>query len=265
MNEKIYPCNARSDAEFIILSSGLGGHATFWQPQIDSLTQYFHVLVYDQHGCHADSAHLPQSYSIQNMAEQVLAILQQYKISQCHFIGHALGAMIGAELAVLVQNTAISLLSLTMINAWNTLDPHTQKCFETRIALLKDSGAEAYVRAQALFLYPVAYISKHHQEIQQIENLGLQDFPPFNNVMTRLKALMEFKILDVHQQALSNTDLYYIANKDDFLVPYQKSHDLQAALGHGNLTVLDYGAHASTITDSKTLNHLLIKNLKEKG
>ncbi|WP_151776177.1 pyrimidine utilization protein D [Acinetobacter bereziniae] len=262
MKEKIFPCSNGQDAEFVILSSGLGGHATFWQPQIAPLTQYFHVLVYDQEGCHADSAHLPQYYSIQNMAEQALAILQKYKIDKCHFIGHALGAVIGAELAVLVQNTSISLLGLTMINAWDTLDPHTQKCFQTRIALLKDSGAEAYVRAQALFLYPPAFISKNHQEIQQIENIGLQDFPPSHNVMARLKALMEFEILPIHRKALLNTDLYYIANKDDFLVPYQKSHDLQAALGHGDLTVLDYGAHASTITDSKTLNYLLIKNLK---
>jgi len=68
MKEKIFPCSNGQDAEFVILSSGLGGHATFWEPQIDPLTQYFHVLVYDQEGCHADSAHLPKYYSIRNMA-----------------------------------------------------------------------------------------------------------------------------------------------------------------------------------------------------
>src|SRR5690606_8463225 len=109
--------------EILVLSSGLGGHASFWQPQIETLTQYFQVLVYDQEGCHADSDALPTSYSIKNMAKQILDILQQLQIKQCHFIGHALGAVIGAELAVLVQNTEISLTSLTFINAWDALDP----------------------------------------------------------------------------------------------------------------------------------------------
>jgi len=263
MSYQIFPCVAQPDAETVVLSSGLGGHASFWQPQIKTLTQYFQVLVYDQEGCHADSEALPTAYSIKNMAKQVLDILQQQQIKQCHFIGHALGAVIGAELAVLIYNTEISLSSLTFINAWDALDPHTDKCFKTRFALLENAGAEAYIRAQALFLYPPAYISKHIQQIQEIESKGFKDFPPINNVLLRLNALMNFKILPQHIAALANTDVYYIANKDDFLVPYQKSIDLKAILGHGELTLLETGAHASSVTESNTVNQILIQNLVE--
>lgn len=263
MSYRIFPCVTQQDAEIVVLSSGLGGHASFWQPQIETLTQYFQVLVYDQEGCHADSDALPTSYSIKNMAKQILDILQQQQIKQCHFIGHALGAVIGAELAVLVQNTDISLTSLTFINAWDALDPHTQKCFQARITLLENVGVEAYIRVQALFLYPPAYISKHIQKIQDIENSGFDDFPPINNVLVRMNALMSFKILPEHIAALAKTDVYYIANKDDFLVPYQKSIDLKKALGHGVLTLLETGAHASSVTESKTVNQVLIQNLVE--
>jgi aminoacrylate hydrolase len=41
------------------------------------------------------------------------------------------------------------MLSLTLINAWDELDAHTQKCFDARIALLASAGAEAYVSDDA--------------------------------------------------------------------------------------------------------------------
>ncbi len=246
-----------SDADFMILSSGLGGHAAFWQPQIDALAEHFHVLSYDQEGCHADTKLLPVSYSMTNMAEMVLEILEKENISKCHFMGHALGGHIGAELALIAEEK-VKLQSLTLINAWDSLDPHTLKCFQTRIALLKNSGAEAYVRAQALFLYPPAYISKNIAQITQSENAALPNFPPIENVLARLNALMQFKFTAQHRDALQAVDLHIISNKDDFLVPYQKSLDLQAFLGHGKLSIFETGAHASTVTETQLLNQSIL-------
>ena len=85
MSYQIFPCITQQDAEIVVLSSGLGGHASFWQPQIETLTQYFQVLVYDQEGCHADSEALPSVYSMKNMAKQVLEILQQQQIKQFYW------------------------------------------------------------------------------------------------------------------------------------------------------------------------------------
>ncbi len=62
MYYQVYP-NITKEADYVVLASGLGGHASFWQPQIQALQAYFHVVVYDQEGCHADSAALPEDYS----------------------------------------------------------------------------------------------------------------------------------------------------------------------------------------------------------
>lgn len=257
MKHSIHPCSSQEDAPYLILSSGLGGHSSFWLPQIDTLCQHFHVLTYDQEGCHQNSSLLPANYQMFNMAEQVLLLLKQLNIREFHFIGHALGGMIGIELAKLLQAEPLHMLSLTVINAWNVLDPHTHKCFDARIALLTTAGSEAYVRAQALFLYPPAWISCHHKQINNAENQQLKDFPPINNVLARLNALMQFQLQPLHIEALQNIPLHMVANKDDFLVPVQKSHDLFMQLGHGQLSILTTGAHASTVTEPELLNHTL--------
>jgi len=261
MSYRIHRCKQKTETDFLILSSGLGGHASFWNPQIEALTEYFHVFTYDQEGCHADSALLPDQYTIADMARQLLQLIKLEKIQRFHFIGHAIGGFIGAELAVLMKSSGLGLLSLTCINSWDELDPHTKKCFEARIHLLKSAGAEAYVRAQGLFLYPPAWISKNYQHLEMLENIQLEHFPPIPNVLKRIQAAQQFKINQQHIQALQHSPLHFIANQDDFLVPVHKSSDLKNTLGHGQLSVLASGAHASTVTEPELLNKTILEFL----
>lgn len=259
MSYQIHRCTQNLDAEFLILSSGLGGHASFWKSQIEVFTQYFHVLSYDQEGCHADSSILSDHYTVTDMASQLLEIIKREKIQCFHFIGHAIGGFIGAELALAINSSGLKLLSLTCINSWDELDPHTQKCFEARVHLLKSAGSEAYVRAQGLFLYPPAWISTHHQHLTTLENIQLEDFPPSENVLKRIQAAQQFKINDQHRQALEHSQLHFIANQDDFLVPVHKSSNLKQRLGHGQLSILASGAHASTVTEPELLNKTILQ------
>lgn len=250
-----------SDAHYVVLSSGLGGHGHFWATQIEALSAYFHVLSYDQHGCHADSDRLPDDYSFDDLAQQVFDILKQEKISQFHFIGHAIGGFIGASLAVRCQSTDLTMLSLSCINTWYQLDPHTEKCFAARLHLLQNSGADAYVRAQALFLYPPAWISQHHHAITQAENKQLADFPPICNVKKRIQLAQNFQFTEQHQHALQSVALHFIANQDDFLVPVAQSKKLQHYFGHGTLCQFPTGAHASTVTEPAQINTALLSFL----
>lgn len=250
------------DAPYVVLSSGLGGHASFWNPQIEALQQHFHVVTYDQEGCHSDSELLPTPYSIDHMAGQILDLLINDGIREFHFIGHALGGHIGMQLATYQADKAFKLFSLTMLNAWGELDAHTQKCFEARTSLLLNSGAEAYVRAQALFLYPPQWISTHIDQLTEAENKQLLDFPPIQNVLARIQAVQAFKLEEAHQQALKDVLVHLIANQDDFLVPYQRSQQLQQLLPHSQLSLFATGAHASTVTETAQINQSILQFLK---
>ncbi len=87
-----------------------------------------------------------------------------------HWVG-----FIGAELASLCQSTEYQMLSITILNGWDTLDAHTYKCFETRINLLTCAGTEAYVEAQALF-YSTSLDFSKYQSIQSKNSCKLQNF-----------------------------------------------------------------------------------------
>ena len=65
-----------------------------------------------------------------------------------HIVGHAAGALAAFALALKSPKRVASIVA---VNAWSRMDPHTARCFEARVELLKKSGRRAYVRAQPLF------------------------------------------------------------------------------------------------------------------
>ncbi|MBK0064316.1 MULTISPECIES: pyrimidine utilization protein D [unclassified Acinetobacter] len=262
MNYQLYPALNESQ-EYVVFSSGLGGHGQFWQPQIAAFQQTYHVLIYDHEGCHADSRLLPESYSFGDLAEQIKNLLLQLNIHRFHFIGHAIGGFIGIELMQLLDASELDMQSLTVINGWADLDPHTLKCFQTRLALLEHAGIAAYVAAQALFLYPPSWISQYYLDIEQQEQKQQRDFPPIQNVIRRIAALMHFQITPEHLAKLAQRPVLLIANQDDMLVPYHQSLKFWKLVPQAHLYLMAEGGHASTVTQTPLINHQILKFLHQ--
>lgn len=246
------------DAPTLVLCSGLGGAAAFWTPQQAALGEHFRVLAYDQAGTGLSPAELPEDYSIAHMADELLALLTKLGIRRCHFIGHALGGLVGLQLCL----THPALIErLVVINGWAGPNPHTARCFATRLALLRHTGPAAYLHAQPLFLYPPGWIASHHLRLQREEAEHLQHFPPPTNVERRIQALLSFDIRD--QLAGLRTPTLVLANRDDSLVPWSASAQLAEGLPNARLEILDYGAHACTVTMPMPVNALLCDYLNE--
>jgi aminoacrylate hydrolase len=144
------------DAPTVLLSSGLGGAAHYWTPQIPALAKDFRVIAYDQTGTGRSPGPLPDGYSIADMAAEAAALLDRLGIEKAHFIGHALGGLIGLQLAV---DRPALVDRLILVNAWAKTHPHTLRCFAARKSLLLNTGPAAYVQAQPLFLYPAAWLA----------------------------------------------------------------------------------------------------------
>ena len=245
------------DAPTLVLSSGLGG-AAFWTPQLPALTQDYRVLVYDQLGTNRSPANLPAGYSIESMAVELLELLDTLGIRRCHFIGHALGGLIGLQIALLRPQL---LQSLVPINAWSSPNPHSARCFAVRLKLLHDSGPAAYVQAQSLFLYPADWIAANSERLARDDAHALAHFPPTMNLVRRIEALLAFDIEAELPRITTPTLL--IANRDDMLVPWQRSQHLADNMPNAQLALLNYGGHASSVSDSEPFNQILLDHLAE--
>ena len=160
----------RAGAPVVVMISGLGGTGSYWLAQRDALAAQFQVVCYDQCGTGDNPATLPDNYQISDMANELLSALQQAGIDRFCVIGHALGALVGMQLA-LDYPQAVS--ALVLVNGWLSLDVHTRRCFQIRERLLLAGGPQAWVEAQPLFLYPADWLSAHAPRMEAEEALAL--------------------------------------------------------------------------------------------
>ena len=252
--------SAQLGAPAVLLSSGLGGAAAYWAPQLAALREHFRVITYDHAGTGRSAGALPRGYTITDMVADVQDVLCATGTSACHFVGHALGALVGLELARLAPTR---LLSLTLVNGWAKADPHTLRCFEARLSLLHHAGVAAYVRAQPIFLYPATWLAANEARMATEDAHGVAAFQGTDNLLVRVGALQQFNIT----AELGGIDrpCLVIATRDDVLVPATQSEDLAAALPRASLVLLERGGHALNVTDPAGFNAALLSFLQRLG
>lgn len=201
-------------APVVLLSAGLGGLGAFWKPQLASLGARFRVVTYDHRGTGANQEALPANYSIDDMAGDVLDVVAQLGCRSVHFVGHALGGLVGLALAA---RAPTALRSLTVVNGWSTLLSHTKRCFQVRLEVLAGGGVPSYFRAQPIFLYPATWLEDNQVEVELEVAQGIRHFQGEENLMARVQALEAFEIAGSLQRL--QTPTLVVGARDDVLVP----------------------------------------------
>lgn len=240
-------------AETVLLSSGLGGAAGYWTPQLDALRRRYRVVAYDQAGTGRNLGGLAAGHSIAAMADEALAVLDASGTPTAHFVGHALGGLVGLDLA---RRRPDRLHSLTVINGWAAIHAHTRCCFDVRLALLKHEGPPAYVRSQPIFLFPADWLAQNEARMAGEEAHGLAGFQGIDNLRARIGALIAFNARP-HLAAL-RVPTFIVAARDDILVPSLMSEELATAIPGARLHVAPWGAHALNVTVPTVFNTLLV-------
>jgi aminoacrylate hydrolase len=192
------------------------------------------------------------------MAAEAAALLDRLGIEKAHFIGHALGGLIGLQLAV---DRPALVDRLILVNAWAKTHPHTLRCFAARKSLLLNTGPAAYVQAQPLFLYPAAWLADRQDWLAEQDASGIAHFPPTETVLRRIQAVEAFDLTGDIPTIMAST--LVIATRDDVLVPCTCSIALADQLPRVRLELLDQGGHACNITDPAGFDTIVTAFLRD--
>ncbi|MEA3032942.1 MAG: aminoacrylate hydrolase [Sphingomonadales bacterium] len=242
-----------ADAPPLILSAGLGGSGGYWAPNLATLAERHRVILYDQRGTGRSDRTLPTQMTVEDMARDVLALMDGLGLAGADFVGHAAGGAIGLTVALEAPERVSRLV---VVNGWSRLDPHTARCFEIRLDLLRDTGPRAYLRAQPIFLFPATWISEHGNDLDSETDAQLAHFQGSDNLEARLAALQAFYVDDRLEEV--RAPLLALVAKDDMLVPWTCSRRLAEATPAGTLATMDWGGHACNVTDPEGFNRLVL-------
>ncbi|MBM2821961.1 MAG: alpha/beta fold hydrolase [Thermoleophilia bacterium] len=91
----------RGEGSPLVLVQGLGYARWGWEPVADLLAERFRVILFDNRGI-GESETPPGPYTVQEMARDVVQVLDEAGICRAHLVATSLGGMIGQELALAV-------------------------------------------------------------------------------------------------------------------------------------------------------------------
>jgi aminoacrylate hydrolase len=192
------------------------------------------------------------------MADDVLEIALELGLERFDFMGHALGGLVGLDIALRRPDLIGQLI---LVNAWSKADAQSGRCFDVRIELLERSGVEMFVKAQPLFLYPAVWMSENPDRMAADEAHGVAHFQGKTNVLRRISALRAFDIDDKLSEIAAHT--LVVATHDDLLVPYTRSIRLAEGLPHAELALTNFGAHAVNIVEPEEFNRTILRFLSD--
>ncbi len=241
------------DGAAVILSAGLGGAGAYWLANLEVLAKRHRVILYDQRGVARSDRKLPADLSIDQMADDVLLVLDGLGVQAAHLVGHALGGLIGLALALKAPDR---LKSVVAINAWAKLEAHTARCFETRLSLLHHSGVDAFIAATPIFLYPAAWMAARPKRLAEEAKHQRMAFPGVEITEARIGAVAAFDIsARLHEIA---TPVLSLASEDDILSPWTAAEALAKGLPNGRFVLTPRGGHACNVADPDTFNRIVL-------
>lgn len=241
------------DAPALLFSAGLGGGGGYWMPQVEAFAGDHRVILYDHRGTGRSArSELPRPYTISHLAADMVMLLDGLGLERAHVVGHAAGGIAALELARMAPDRVAS---IGVVNGWASADPHLSRCFAIRRGIYEAGGADAYLMAQPLFLYPAAWISDHLADLDADRAHHLAGFQDQATLYARMASLEAFDIRE-HLPQIGCPVLLVVA-EDDMLVPARASRLLADSLPHAQLVTLPQGGHAINITASSAFNAAL--------
>ncbi len=154
-------------------SSYLWGY-DMWAPQIEALSQQYRVIVPELWG-HGASGPLPEhTRSLDDLARQTLALLDQLDIEHFNLVGLSVGGMWGARLALLAPQRTDSLV---LMDTFLGAEPEaTREYYFSLFKMIEDTGTisdQLLDVIAAIFFHPgIDRDTALYQDFRQ----SLQDF-----------------------------------------------------------------------------------------
>lgn len=243
----------------LILVSGLNGVGRYWQPQIAEFSARYQVVTYDQRGT-GSSDHKQRTFSIDQMAQELLALMDSLNIERAHIVGLSTGGAIGQTLAVAAPHRVARLV---MCSTWTHCDAWFRRLFEARRRMYELCGPELHTMFHPLFLYPPDYVNAHDAEISEEQKRAPAKSTPVEASIGRINALLEFDCRARMTKIEAPTLI--IAADNDYITPRYYADALARGIPAAKLLVLNGGGHSLSKTRTPDFNRAVLDFLEAKS
>jgi aminoacrylate hydrolase len=242
----------KGDGEPVLLVAGLGGAASYWNPNLDAFTAQHQVILHDHRGT-GKSTKSEMEYSVELMADDLLQLMDRLGIARAHLVGHSTGGAIGIVLGAIAPER---IASLTLYATWAELDNQMAQCLLLRQRVLNAMGSSEYHRTTPLFMYGPYYTRVSKDKIDAEIEAAIVNSPPASIMSARVTGILKFDGLQYLDRIICPT-MIYVA-KDDILTPPYSSELIASKLPHAELVTIPRGGHAFSRAEPAQFNETVL-------
>lgn len=239
------------DAPVVVLSNSLGSTHTMWDAQADALAEHFRVVRYDTRG-HGESPVPVGPYDIDDLADDVVALLDTLGVERAHFVGLSLGGMTGMRLAARNPERVDRLVvlctgaHLTPSSAWHD-----------RAATVRENGSKSVAEAVVARWFTAAYLDAH-PDIKASSEADVAGTPA-EGYASCCEVIAAMDLRD--DLPLITARTLAIAGADDPATPPPSLQEIADNVQAGRLLVVPESAHLANAEQPGTITPAIIAHL----
>lgn len=242
----------RTQGPTVLLSNSLGSDHRMWDAQLPDLEQRFRVIRYDTRG-HGASPVPTGTTTIDDLADDVIALLDRLGIADCHLVGLSLGGMTAMRVAMR-NPERVDRLALLCTAA--QLPPATG--WTDRAATVREHGPSAIAEAVVGRWFTAPYLEAEPEQRLYFEEMvaatSREGYAACCEAIAELDLREGLSAIKVPTLA--------IAGADDLATPPSRLEQIVAGVAGARLLVVPEAAHLANAQQPQVITPAIIGHLE---
>jgi 3-oxoadipate enol-lactonase len=233
----------------VVLSHALATSMDIWGYQLPLLTRRFRVLLYDLRG-HGSSESPGASYTLEELASDVAALLDHLEIPRAAFIGLSIGGMIGQTFALQFPD---KLSSLVLCSTGSQTEPQGKNTLEDRINKVRREGLQSQIEPTLARWFSPRFIEETPNTMAWVADLIRST--SVEGYVGCCRAVQGLNTTEALSAIRAKTLL--IPGEQDLGFPESLSRAIQQRITGAELVLLRDAAHLGNIERAHAFNEIL--------
>jgi 3-oxoadipate enol-lactonase len=251
-----YEVTGKSGATPVLMIQGLGASKNAWNLQRIAMATRFRIISFDNRGA-GRSDKPTEPFTLEQMADDALAVLDAAGIETAHVVGASMGGVISQIVAVKYPQRV---RSLTLVCTACRNHPWRQELLQSWAKTAEEKGMiEVGKEAAQWVMSPRSF----RRLVPAFTWMGpLAALRPRHSFVSQIDAILNTREDLVDQLSTITAPTMVIVGNQDILTPRGDSEEIAERIPNAELVVISGAAHGLMMEHSSTFNKILIEFLQ---
>lgn len=250
-----FEVTGRNHAPALVLLHPLGAHSGTWQAQLAEFERFFRVIRIDLrgHGRSATREGTPEPCRIEDLAREVLEVLDHVGVERAHWCGLSIGGAIALQVAVSAPRRV---MRLVLANTAASFPPAS--AWDERIMAVQTTGLPKFLAAVPERWFTAGFREREPAKVAEIAALFESTQP--RGYLECCNALREVDLRARLGEVQAPTLI--IAGAQDPATSVERAEELMTGITGADLLVLD-AAHLSNVEQAADFTTAVVDFLRD--